>query len=89
VDETALAAALENERLGGYAADVFALEDLSLPDRPTSIPAALLADRDRTLFTPHLGSAIGSVRLAIEREAAENIADVLQGRRPRGAVNSW
>jgi phosphonate dehydrogenase len=89
VDETAVADALLNDRLGGYAADVFAMEDRSLPDRPPSIPPALLADRDRTLFTPHLGSAIASVRQAIEHEAAENIVDVFQGKRPRGAVNSW
>src|SRR5262249_46636364 len=86
VDEAAVAEALRSGRLGGYVADVFAMEDLSLSDRPLDIPAALLAERDRTLFTPHLGSAGGPVRLAIEREAAENIMDVLEGRRPRGLV---
>ena len=87
VDEAAVAAALGSGRLGGYAADVFEMEDLSRPDRPRRIPPALLAFRDRTVFTPHLGSAIASVRLAIEEAAAANILDVLSGKRPRDAVN--
>jgi phosphonate dehydrogenase len=88
VEEEAVAEALEVGQLGGYAADVFCMEDLSLPDCPRSIPAGLLAS-ERTLFTPHLGSAVGPVRLAIEQEAAANILDALAGKRPRGALNAW
>ncbi len=87
VDEEAVSEALQNGQLGGYAADVFAMEDLSLPDRPVSIPSALLRDSSRTVFTPHLGSAVVETRRAIEAAAAANIIDVLQGRRPRDAVN--
>ena len=66
VDEEAVVDALESGQLGGYAADVFACEDWGLPDHPREIPPALLA-HPRTLFTPHLGSAVTRVRLAIER----------------------
>ncbi len=86
VDEAAVLAALRAGRLGGYAADVFELEDWARPDRPREIDPGLLA-HPRTLFTPHLGSAVESVRRAIEQAAALNIVDALQGRTPRDAVN--
>jgi phosphonate dehydrogenase len=41
----------------------------------------------RTLFAPHPGSAVARVRAEIALAAARNIADVLEGRRPRDAVN--
>lgn len=87
VDEAAVADALESGRLAGYAADVFEMEDWSIDDRPRQIEPRLLAMPDRTLFTPHLGSAVRQVRLAIEMDAAANIIDLLEGRRPRGAIN--
>jgi phosphonate dehydrogenase len=86
VDEEAVADALEAGRLGGYAADVFAMEDLARADRPRSIPARLLA-AERTLFTPHLGSAVADVRRRIELHAARSIEQALAGERPDGAVN--
>jgi phosphonate dehydrogenase len=87
VNESAVLAALEDGRLGGYAADVFELEDWARADRPRAILAGLRR-HPRTLFTPHLGSAVIDVRRAIERRAAENVADALCGRTPRDAVNS-
>lgn len=87
VDEGAVAAALASGRLGGYAADVFAFEDWALADRPRAIPQGLL-ESARTLFTPHLGSAVRDVRLAIEHLAADNILAVLAGSAPRDAVNA-
>lgn len=86
VDESAIADALEQGRLGGYAADVFEMEDWALPDRPPAI-APRLRTHPRTLFTPHLGSAVAQVRRAIELRAAENIVDALAGKRPRDAIN--
>ena len=83
----AVGAALASGTLAGYAADVFEMEDLSRVARPWCIPPALLVHRDRTVFTPHLGSAVGTVRLAIEEAAAANILDVLDGQPPRDAVN--
>jgi phosphonate dehydrogenase len=88
VDEEAVADALERKHLGGYAADVFEMEDWARPDRPRSISQRLLADRSRTVLTPHLGSAERRVRHAAEMEMAQSILDCLAGRKPRGAVNN-
>ena len=85
VCEAAVLAALEAGRLGGYAADVFESEDWALPDRPPDIDPALRA-HPRTLFTPHLGSAVERVRRAIEMRAVANIEDHLAGRAPRDAI---
>lgn len=87
VDEAAVADALEAGMLGGYAADVFEMEDWALADRPRTVDARLLA-HPRTLFTPHLGSAVVAVRRAIELRAAESIADALSGNTPRDAINA-
>ena len=87
VDERAVAAAVADGRLAGYAADVFELEDKALPDRPRSIPRSLLSDREHTLFTPHLGSAVAGVRLEIEMRAARSILQYLEGNVPDGALN--
>jgi phosphonate dehydrogenase len=87
VDEAAVAGSLASGRLAGYAADVFEMEDWALEARPRAIHPALLADRARTFFTPHLGSAVEAARRAIALEAAENVLDALAGRRPRGALN--
>jgi phosphonate dehydrogenase len=87
VDEEAVADALASGKLAGYAADVFEMEEWARADRPRVIPPRLLADTARTLFTPHIGSAVDSVRLAIETEAATNILQVLRGEVPQGAIN--
>lgn len=86
VDEAAVLEALRAQRLAGYAADVFEMEDWALPERPRTIAAGLL-EHPHTLFTPHLGSAVAQVRRRIERRAAESIRQVLAGERPRDAVN--
>ena len=86
VDETAVADALECGVLGGYAADVYEMEDWALESRPRAVDRRLLSHRS-TLFTPHLGSAVDRVRLEIAMQAADDIAAVLAGRRPRYAIN--
>ena len=86
VDEDAMAEALQSGQAGGYAADVFAFEDWADPGRPYNVSFALRA-RTHTLFTPHVGSAVATVRLAIEHRAADNILAVLAGGEPPDAVN--
>jgi phosphonate dehydrogenase len=86
VDEVAVADALESGRLGGYAADVFAVEDWARADRPSRIDPALLM-HPHTLFTPHLGSGVDDVRRAMSHAAVDQIAQALAGRRPEYAVN--
>lgn len=87
VDEQAVVEALASGRLAGYAADVFEMEEWARPGRPQAIPQALLDDSERTLFTPHIGSAVDAVRLEIELEAARNILQALRGEIPQGAIN--
>ena len=87
VDEVAVADALESGALGGYAADVFAFEDWALDGRPGELDSRLRQARDKTLFTPHLGSAVDDVRRDIALQAAASLVDALQGRVPAGAVN--
>jgi phosphonate dehydrogenase len=86
VDEEAVAGALEAGRLGGYAADVFAFEDQRSPRRPAGIPERLLA-HPRTVFTPHLGSAVDGVRRDMGLAVAAQVRQALAGLRPDGAVN--
>ncbi|GBU19893.1 MULTISPECIES: phosphonate dehydrogenase [Methylobacteriaceae] len=87
VDEAAVAEALAEGRLGGYAADVFEMEDWALDDRPRRIAPGLLTDEDRTLFTPHLGSGVVDTRRRIEAAAAHNLLDALKGLVPADAIN--
>lgn len=86
VDEEAVALALHSGRLGGYAADVFAMEDWALPGHPAQIPAGLLS-HPRTLLTPHLGSAVDGVRRQMSLAAARQVQQALSGQRPDHAVN--
>ncbi|WP_416399503.1 phosphonate dehydrogenase [Allohahella sp. A8] len=87
VDEQAIIEALESGRLGGYAADVFEMEDWAREDRPMAIDPALL-NHPRTLFTAHIGSAVDKVRCAIEQRAADNILQALRGEVPQDAIQT-
>jgi phosphonate dehydrogenase len=78
VDEAAVVRALDSGRLGAYAADVYEMEDWLLPDRPHSVHPGLVR-HPRTVLTPHIGSAVQRVRLAIEMRAADNLIRSLRG----------
>jgi phosphonate dehydrogenase len=76
VNEAAVADALKQGRLAGYAADLY---EAVHPD--------LLDKADRTVFTPDLGAAVDQVRLEMEMSAARNILQALRGEKPRDAIN--
>ncbi|KAB2849998.1 MAG: hydroxyacid dehydrogenase [Sphingopyxis terrae] len=87
VDESAVAEALLSGRIAGYAADVFEFEDWALAGRPDGIDQRLIDASSRTLFTPHLGSAVDATRREIVRSAASSILQVLRRERPDNALN--
>ena len=76
VVEQAVADALQSGHLAGYAADVFELEDRSRPDAPATVPDSLIQS-DRTVFSPHIGSAVTRVRREIALAAAHEISVAL------------
>jgi phosphonate dehydrogenase len=88
VDEAAVADALATGALGGYAADTFAMEDWALTDRPREVDARLRDAAEKTLFTPHLGSAVDRIRREIALQAAASVLEALAGQTPSGVVNS-
>lgn len=87
INEAAVAKGLADGRIGAYAADVYEMEDWLLPDRPQQIHAGLL-ESDRTILTPHIGSAVARVRRAIEHRAADNLIQALAGEVPRDVVQA-
>ncbi len=87
VDEASVAGAIARGQLAGYAADVFEFEDWARDDRPMEIHPLLRADTQRTVLTPHLGSAVESVRREIELSAAKSILQALRGDVPDFAIN--
>lgn len=78
VEEEAVIAALEEGRLGGVALDVFEYEP--------HVAEALIRN-ERTVLTPHLGSATVAARRAMTSVAAENVMQVMEGQLPTTAVN--
>ncbi|MGO8946004.1 MAG: phosphonate dehydrogenase [Syntrophobacteraceae bacterium] len=87
VNEEDVADALRCGQIAGYAADVFEMEDWARTERPSAISPYLIENIENTFFTPHLGSAVDSVRREIAMEAARNIIQGLNGEVPMGAVN--
>jgi glyoxylate reductase len=78
VDEAALIAALTERRIAGAGLDVFENE-------PDVNPA--LTRLPNVTLTPHLGSAVLEVRGAMANAVVDNIAALLEGRRPPNIVN--
>ncbi len=77
VDEEALAAALEDGRLGAAGLDVYENE-------PSVSPALLNAPR--AVLLPHIGSATVDSRDAMAKLASENVIAVLDGGEPPSRV---
>jgi D-3-phosphoglycerate dehydrogenase len=81
VDETALAAALIEGRLGGAALDVVEREPLS-PDSPL-----LAIDRQRLVLTPHAAASSDDSLVDLRREVIAAMQAVLSGRWPASVMN--
>ncbi len=79
IDEQALVEALEEGRLGGAALDVFVDE---------TQPPAHLAPFPNVVLTPHLGASTEEAQEFVAVDVAEQIADILEGRLARSAVNA-
>ncbi len=79
IDFNALIAALNAGAIGGAGLDVY-------PHEPF-IPEALLR-MDNVVLTPHIGANTHETRQAMSAKCAQNILDVLAGRRPEQVVNS-
>jgi D-3-phosphoglycerate dehydrogenase / 2-oxoglutarate reductase len=80
IDESALEAALREGRIAGCAMDV--------GRAPDQMPSLHLAALPNVIATPHVG---GLTPQAIEHQALETtrqVAEILEGRAPRGAVNA-
>jgi len=80
IDEAALIAALDEQRLAGAALDV--------GRAPDQMPSPELARRLDVVATPHIG---GLTRTAVEGQALETVAQVAQlaqGQAPTGSVNA-
>ncbi len=78
VDEKALVRALEEKRIAGAALDVHEHE-------PTVEPG--LINLPNVVLTPHLGSAALETRERMAAIVVENIAAVIEGRRPPNLYN--
>jgi glyoxylate reductase len=78
VDEGALVEALEQGRIAGAALDVFEHEPHLHPALSGKLP---------TLLTPHIGTSTAETRFRMAQRAAENLAALLEGRRPAHVVN--
>ncbi len=77
VDEEALALALETGAIFAAGLDVY--------EREPEVHPRLLA-APRTVLLPHIGSATLTTRTRMAQVAAENVAAVLAGERPRNAI---
>ncbi|HEY6292172.1 MAG TPA: D-glycerate dehydrogenase [Terriglobia bacterium] len=78
VDEQALAEVLERHLIAGAALDVF--------EQEPHVHPALIA-MPNVVLAPHVGSATAETRAAMARFAAQNLLDLLDGKRPRNILN--
>lgn len=79
VDEDALLAVLESDRLGAAGLDTFA-EEPPAADHP-------LFDRDDVVLTPHVGGVTEEALTRMSRRSAANVRTVYEGGIPASTVN--
>ncbi|MPM50787.1 Phosphonate dehydrogenase [bioreactor metagenome] len=86
VDEQAVAVAIKDGILKGYAADVFEFEDRMFVNRPDYINDGLLTDIEKTVFTPHLGTGTIEARQILAVSTAKQLLAALRGEEPSGRI---
>ncbi|MBO5797671.1 MAG: hydroxyacid dehydrogenase [Clostridia bacterium] len=74
LDEAAVAAAVAENRLGGFGCDVYSMEPM-----PADHPYAAIAGRADVCLTPHMGWGAYEARLRVVEEIAENIRTFATG----------
>jgi glyoxylate reductase len=74
VDEEALIDALQNKTIAGAGLDVFVKEPID-PDHP-------LLSMNQVVALPHIGSASVETRMTMAELACQNIANLLEGKKP-------
>jgi D-3-phosphoglycerate dehydrogenase len=79
LDEQAVAEAAKSGRIGGAAIDVYSTEPATKDNPLLAIP--------NIVTTPHLGASTEEAQVNVAIDIAEQIADVLQGKPARSAVN--
>ena len=79
IDEAALAEAAKAGKIGGAAVDVYTTEPAPADNPLLGIP--------NIITTPHLGASTEEAQVNVAIDIAEQIADVLQGKSARSAVN--
>ena len=79
MDEGAVAEAAKAGKIGGAAIDVYSTEPATSDNPLLAIP--------NIITTPHLGASTEEAQVNVAIDIAEQIADVLQGRPARAAVN--
>jgi D-3-phosphoglycerate dehydrogenase len=79
VNETALAAALQNDKIAGAGLDVFSEEPVEA-DNP-------LLKLDNVILTPHTAALTRECVIRMATEAAKCVLDVFAGREPRNVAN--
>jgi lactate dehydrogenase-like 2-hydroxyacid dehydrogenase len=88
VNEEAVAMAIKEKKIAGYAADVFEFEDTHLGISPSYVNQGLIDQKNYIVLTPHLGTAVMEARLDIFERQALCVLQVLKGERPSGAINN-
>jgi len=87
VDEQAVAGALEEGILSGYASDVYELEDPLFTGRPKEVAPGLICQKDKTVLTSHIGTGTREARSQLAVSTAGQILAALRGEKPSGALN--
>jgi D-3-phosphoglycerate dehydrogenase len=79
IDEEALVKALREKKVAGAAFDVFVTEPIT---------SSILFEEENIIVTPHLGASTTEAQALVAQDVAEQIAEVLEGKPARYAVNA-